>query len=168
MSVKIIFLDFDGVMNSAAWFKKNHEAIKASSGFTFRDAAELDPELVARVKRIVDETGASLVISSTWRILHTLEELLEILGLAGWTDAPIIDKTPRNRDMSGCRGDEVAAWLKRHPGVTKWVALDDDSDFLEGQMLVQTSWTDGIQESDVIKAINILGRKDEHSTATCT
>ena len=57
---KVIFLDIDGVLNTNNWYtQKGRNAIKDKYGYTF------DPKSVANLKRIVEETGADIVISSS-------------------------------------------------------------------------------------------------------
>ena len=53
--MKIIFLDIDGVCNCCDTKERFHGLIG------------VDPILVARIKEIVDATGAEIVLSSTWR-----------------------------------------------------------------------------------------------------
>ncbi|MGH7744562.1 MAG: HAD domain-containing protein [Candidatus Dormibacteria bacterium] len=153
--MKVLFLDFDGVLNSNVWFKANKDAILAQTTFLARDAAEIDPIALARVRRVVELTGAQIVVSSSWRIGNPIDRLREIIKEAGWPDAPIIGVTPWPRNTT-FRGDEVALWLKQHPKVTKFVCLDDDGDFHPDQSLVQTSWDDGIQECHVERMIELL------------
>jgi len=59
----LVFLDFDGVLNHAAWLEKLFlKGIDEwSPGMSF------DRECVARLNRIIDETGALVVVSSSWR-----------------------------------------------------------------------------------------------------
>ena len=61
---KILFLDFDGVLNT----ERHHEHCYENGivpvdkyGYAF------DPEAVANLKRIIDETGADIVVSSSWK-----------------------------------------------------------------------------------------------------
>jgi len=73
--MKLIFLDFDGVLNSNKYFKSlkrkkiPHEKILNS----------LSPEMVERLNKIIEATNAKIVISSTWRTMHTPEELKNFL-----------------------------------------------------------------------------------------
>ena len=75
--MKIIFVDFDGVLNSleshCAGFRDN------------RGLATLCPEHVARLNTIIDATGAVCVISSTWRRMHTQGQNIRFLVAAGFT-----------------------------------------------------------------------------------
>ena len=52
---KIIFLDIDGVLNSESYFKN-------------KIAGVIDPECVRRLNRIIKETDADIVISSSWKL----------------------------------------------------------------------------------------------------
>ena len=66
---KIIFLDFDGVI------------VTFETRFN-----DIDPECAKHLKRVVDETGAFIVISSTWRKHHDFIDLKEMLhnhGISG-------------------------------------------------------------------------------------
>ena len=56
--MKVIFLDIDGVLNSEEYYE------------SFPDGEfipPIDPVCVERLKRIVDRTGAKLILSSSWR-----------------------------------------------------------------------------------------------------
>jgi hypothetical protein len=155
----VVFLDFDGVMNSKMWFETHHEELK-DLPFLERASKELDPQLVARVKRIVDDADAEVVISSSWRILHSAEQLGDILTECGWFMPPIIGVTPRAipGPYSTERGVEVNMWLTEKKFRGAHVILDDGTDFLPGQPLVQTEWEIGITEEDVDRALKILRR----------
>jgi len=142
--MKVIFLDFDGVLNV---IPQGHDAF----GGIFH------PEFVENLSRIIDETGAKLVISSSWRHmgLERLHKMWEHRGYPG----EIIGITPdlyRHIDFEGerkmVRGDEIQAILDRQHEITNYVILDvfihikidildDDTDMLKSQRMnfVQTS-----------------------------
>lgn len=158
--MKIIFLDFDGVLNSADHFDRILGVIKKNPDYD--PIRQIDPEAVKRLSRIVEETGAKVVISSTWRYGHTLTELREILGKFGFT-GQIVGATPRHD--SRARGLEIDAWLServsREKLVECFIILDDDAD-MDPHMdrLVQTSWQSGLLDLHVEKAIEMLGKKE--------
>jgi hypothetical protein len=122
---KIIFLDLDGVLNV---YSQGHDEY----GSIFHQ------HLVDNLKRVIDETGAKIVISSTWRFggLQRMKDMWEFRGLPG----EVIDITPDCNDLfnEGSfewldqieRGHEVEYWLNEHPEVEQYVIFDDDNDFL--------------------------------------
>lgn len=150
-SIKVIFLDFDGVLC-------NHESI--AKGYGLRTSPEQDPygphaDCVTALNRIIERTGALIVVSSTWR--HSgaanMRGTLERWGVRG----TVVGITPR---LPGkVRGAEIAEWLEtytRYP-VESFVILDDDSDM--GQLrhrLVKTDNVIGLTEADAERAIEIL------------
>lgn len=167
--IKLIFLDFDGVLNSHDWQRLQYQKY---GSFLQRSMDELDPRAVARLNKIIEATGAKIVVSSTWRILHTRTELIGFLTAAGFK-GEIIGMTPRLSrspykvtDRAVCRGDEIQQWLDwekercvrdNSEPVESFVILDDDSDmdFLYHK-LVQTHFDTGLQDKHVIKAIEML------------
>jgi len=120
---KIILLDIDGVLNVD--FPSHDEY-----GRCFH------PNFVDNLKYIIDETGAKIVISSTWRFsgLVIMKEMWEKRNLPG----EVIDITPH---IDICkRGEEIEYWLKNNE-VDSYVIIDDDNDMLENQQqnFVKTS-----------------------------
>lgn len=165
--MKIIFLDIDGVLNSAETCKYYHEKYKAGGfGGFFKPDEECTEKnvlwgkpLVANLQRLVSETGASIVISSTWRKHYEVEKFKEMFSVYGWNDAPVIDRTVRLATYMAicnyCRGDEIEQWIKEN-SPKSYVILDDDSDMLPHQNFVQTDSAIGLTESDVRRSIELL------------
>ena len=160
----VIFLDIDGVLNSNDWYHKRQKLTTADETWSFlsRNLNEFDPIAVGRLQFIIHETNAKLVLSSSWRRLHSLDEISEFLGqISTWDNERwrelFIGATPCHHD--GFRGHEIDAWMEEHhASVRKFVIIDDDSDFTEKQkpFFVHTTWKDGLTDSDVHKAIAIL------------
>ena len=78
--MKVIFLDIDGVLNTGWWYTQmDKNTPKDKYGYAF------DPNSVANLKKIIDETGADIVISSSWKSfgLSELEEMWQDRGLPG-------------------------------------------------------------------------------------
>ena len=133
--MKVIFLDIDGVL-----------AIRSSLR---KGCWQLDPGGVGRLNRLVRETQAKIVVSSTWRIGRTLDQLKEVLAEQGVKIEPIIGVTPRTQ-MNGCRGDDIQRWLTDNPGVEVFVILDDDADMLHLlPSLVKTDMVSGLTDHHV-------------------
>jgi hypothetical protein len=135
---KVLFLDIDGVLNS-------HRTCYATGGFPhgFEDHQKprFDWVAVALIRRLCEGEDASIVLSSSWRIIHSVHDC------ANGLDLPIFDKTP---SLPGVRGEEIQDWLNRHPEVEQYAIVDDNSDMLASQMdhFVQTSHQDGLRYSD--------------------
>lgn len=163
MSKLIVFLDVDGVLNSEETCKKWHEKTgKGGYGGFFKEEEVCTDEnvkwgqdLVNNLKRIITETKAKIVISSTWRKFFSIDKFKEMFKVYGWSDAPVIDMTPKLN--SRYRGEEVVAWVKENP-IDNYVILDDDTDFLQFQIanFVNTNPNFGLTKEDAEKAIKIL------------
>ena len=160
--MKIVFLDFDGVLNSHAYIRTLDE--KARKG-----VVGLERAAVERLNRLLDHTGAHIVVSSTWRHNRTPEQLAELLHEAGFVyRSKVIGRTPRwlSKSPGGIyaadsRGHEIQAWLDGADdyGITvdAFVILDDDSDMAHlADRLVKTSFDDGLQDQHVEEAIRLL------------
>lgn len=147
--MKIIFLDFDGVLNSHQWIRANQHLPKIEPWLH----TTVDKEAVARVEEIARVTGAKVVVSSTWRLLNPLGKLKRILKDHGFT-GEVIDKTPH---LGTARGNEIAQWLNENGPVEAFVILDDDSDMVHlKHKLVQTTFDTGLQDCHVDLAIAML------------
>jgi hypothetical protein len=150
-AMKIIMLDFDGVLNSEKFVLDNKDLF-INQAFSMQQ--NLDKEAVARLNKIIELTGAKVVVSSTWRILNSIEKLQKILDNHGFT-GEIIGKT--GRAANGLRGNEIAAWLNENGPVEAFVIIDDDSDMVHlMHKLVQTNWKLGLQDEHVVKCVEIL------------
>jgi hypothetical protein len=160
--MKIIFLDIDGVLNSQILYE---------SGTREERGAMLYRKAIEQINRIVDETGAKIVISSSWR--HSgLEECNGKLLRFGLKEKAI-DVTPslyfaKNKydyNYSVPRGCEIKAWMEMNKGIlgdkiskVRYVILDDDSDMLYWQR-ENFFWCDsytGITPNIAYKVIRFL------------
>jgi len=139
--VKILFLDIDGVCNSA-----NYSRTRAKGGML-----DIDLTAAAIAKRIIAETNCSVVLSSSWRLDKHLREDVRA------SVCDFIDVTPDNRGRTD-RGCEVIAWMGQHPEVTVHAILDDDADFHKDQPLFRTSWETGITDEIADAVIKHLNR----------
>ena len=67
--MKVIFLDIDGVLNTEQTFIDIHNEWKV----TGNRRIEIDEFRVQFLKRIVEETNAKIVLSSSWKIFYKKE-----------------------------------------------------------------------------------------------
>lgn len=145
--MKVLFLDIDGVLNSrrscAAFGGYPHS-------FSKEDMGRFDHVAINLVRRICEETGCSIVLSSSWRLSNTAHEAANALDLS------IIDSTPV---LNRARGFEINAWLARHPEVTKYAIVDGIDAMLGGQQynFVQTDEECGLTLRNYLDLKCILG-----------
>jgi hypothetical protein len=160
--MKIIFLDFDGVLNSENWYRRRFNEIGTTDISGKYPLYEFDPLSIKELNRIVEQTGASVVVSSSWRVGNRIEDLQQMLDAVGFV-GNVIDTTPRfstkgidnNQNPTTYtipRGCEIEWWLKETGKfqrinwslemqleyleksiVKNYIILDDDSDMLYGQ-----------------------------------
>lgn len=136
---KIIFLDFDGVLN-----RFHCETI---------ELYRLEKDIVQIFVDTVKEVGAKIVISSSWRrrgkefIVNTLKkknafELLNYLHE---------DSICPEDNKGSFRGNEINLWLKNHQDENiKYLILDDESDFFEDQPRLQIIPDIGFSDIDAL------------------
>lgn len=156
--MKLIFLDVDGVLNNGNWAKDMEKA----GICVYRDAI-LHPDSLTFLRDLVYQTDARIVLSSSWRRCPPLrQELVKILKVYG---LEIMDDTPYT---GGIRGEDIARWLRQHPGNHTYVILDDDSDMLPKQkpFLVKTDFNTGFTHSCYLKALALLKGDADAQTRT--
>lgn len=145
--MKILFLDFDGVIT------------------TYESRWKIDESKVKLVNKIVLETDAKIVVTSSWKIGYRIvdefkKEIINKYNNQEWIK-PFVDNIYDLTDSKGeWRGDEIHRWLEDKE-VESYVIIDDDSDFREDQLFnfVQTDSYEGITEREVKLCINILNGK---------
>jgi hypothetical protein len=141
--MKVIFLDNDGVVClSTEWGGRKKKKLKYlkefPSGENIPAWVKMDnfnDKAVKVLNSILEQTDAEIVVSSDWKLYCTLEELQEMFVKYGVIKSPI-DVTPNidlkydknyytKEELAEYRVTEIKQWLKEHPEVTQWVAVDD-------------------------------------------
>ena len=142
--MKIVFLDFDGVLN-------NRESL--------RKGIHLLPEKVLLVGEICKRTKAKIVISSTWRMGTPIKVMKEMMWRAGLRFDCIIDYTSKGYD--GKRGEQIEQWLREN-NCDCHVVLDDEKFDMGDQVahLVQTTIETGLTQEHVEQAVAMLGEEN--------
>lgn len=157
MNRKIIFLDIDGVLNSSDF--NDYVRDEFSVDPAYEDI--LSVGAILTVRYIADQTGAAVVMSSSWREFPDAKwkatMWLNLCGVEVVDSTPILPG-PRQWDY---RNNEITAWLEKHPEVTNYVILDDQPMVYEQQMQRQvlTTMQKGLLREHADKAIEILNRE---------
>ena len=168
---KIIFLDFDGVLNT-----EHYQRLLSYQGKAWKDeyGALFDPEAVLQLRRIVEATNADIVIESSWKFygLEAMQEMWKERNLPG----KILDITPSsvsdswlmtaNLDdidpaLGHCKGMEIASWLSDNASKeARYVIIDDECVIMESQSphFLLADPYNGITAEIADKAISILHR----------
>ncbi len=160
LETKILFLDFDGVLNSKAWIKTPDKYLKSP----------IEPCKMNLLKRIISETNAKIVLTTSWREFwqfdkkHTnktgeyIDKIFERYGLSVFSKTPDISFFERDK--------EVDFWLKDHysQNVKSFCVLDDVEELFQNNLVIKkhlilTNPNEGISENDVSKAIKMLNKQ---------
>ncbi len=142
----VLFLDVDGVLNRVG-FRPT-----ANAGLS----SWIEPELAARLNRLVAASGAVVVMASSWREGRSLDVLRREL-VAASVDVPLIDTTPVLPGLP--RWAEIQAWLDtQQPPVARFVIVDDERDMgpLRDQH-VRISSLVGLDDDACARALAVLG-----------
>lgn len=142
--MNVIFLDFNGVLD------------------TYDNMDEINKDNLNRLKRIVQETNASVVISSSLknsfyylgRLSTKLKSIITDLNEAG---IKVIGFT----HSAETREEEILIYLANHPEIDNYCIIDDEFKWQElndhlVKLIPQREGGNGLRDEDVLQAINIL------------
>lgn len=161
--MKVIFLDFDGVLNSQGSFlyEHNRRKVHKEQGVSGPINETLCNVCTANFQFVLDQhKDAKIVLSTTWRTLYSLDWLKEKLASYHIDSSRVIDKTPKDRMNFNGRGNEISWWLKEHPEVTHYVVIDDNdwgiSEVHGEGRFVKTTWESGMTIAHAMELIEKL------------
>jgi hypothetical protein len=156
LTMNVIFLDFDGVVNIPSWYKTEGGKFKCCYNFP-RHGCVNSFQACQWVSEFCEKHNYKIVISSTWRS-DGLKKCIQYLRNGGLRSSiEVIDITPKFEFMP--RGDEITAWLEKHSDVKNYLIFDDDSDMTQHMdRLVQCDGVVGFTMNEFNQA-EILYRK---------
>lgn len=159
--MKVLFLDVDGVLNCTYTFQRRHQLSEPlSEAAMCWPLGHLDEQIIPLLNPIVERTDCKIVLSTSWRLHPRFAELGSWLEGKGFKyPNAIIDRTPSMPMMDNCRGEEVKAWLRKHPEVRQYVVLDDDCEDIipvHPKNYVATNGNEGLTNELVETVISIL------------
>jgi len=174
--LRVVFLDFDGVLNDEDWNasarKQPLDAIQQEFpnylGGMLEDLQFLDPSKVARLSGLVERADASIVLSTSWAWKEPVPYLASILYDRGLRSpervigAVVTEGIDADTYHRTTRAEAVLAWLKRVP-VKQWVAIDDeDMTRALGERFIRTDmYGGGLTDEHVSRALKLLGVDDD-------
>jgi len=142
--MKIIFLDFDGVINN--WHSFD----------------EIDPENIKYLLTIINSTNAKVVVTSSRKYIFQLDKKVKFKETSCYKyiqtllsyGIEIYGITPY---VNGKRELEINEYLKEHPEIEQFLILDDDSviESLKDHQVFLDLYK-GICEEHIEPSINIL------------
>lgn len=135
--MKIIFLDIDGVLNHELHYREMSQDNRFKK--VGLPLCNINNDTVEILNDLTDETGAKIVLSSTWRYGKTLDELKFMFKSFGIT-GDFIGKIPVIKLIlewwrPAPRGLEIQCWLDHYEPKERviYVIFDDDTDMLYQQ-----------------------------------
>lgn len=173
--MKIVFLDFDGVLNTSNYQRK----LQANGECGWDDYGHLfDPDAIRNLKRIIDAVpDVRIVVSSSWKA-EGLDQL-RLMWIERGLPGNIHDVTPdffnkqlltidlsdptniRKAEGIG-KGKEISVWIKRYGGQDcQYVILDDMAEFKEdmAEHHIHINTDVGITLNDADRVIKFLTQK---------
>lgn len=165
--MRVLFLDFDGVLNSKRWWDERPSKEQIADEFIYQNVGfaseqwvwalrSVDPAAVACVNAIVERSDARVCVSSSWRHMFALPKLEHLLRVRGFKHH-LIGATPdamyvRERGEKRVeRGEEIARWMELMNVQPDDIAiLDDDGDMAHlCDRLFQTQFDEGLRDYHV-------------------
>lgn len=176
---RLIFLDIDGVLNIP-----KYQIYRVETGLCNRGQETQEvfcPDAMMYLRKLIEETDAKIVISSSWRILRKdgdfgskfkdINKLNKYGHLSSWAtilknfltfkipESVIIGVTPVIGTANRKRGDEIRQYIQEYEGtIRSFIIIDDSSDMEEFTTthLVKCTWDDGFTEREYVLARQML------------
>ena len=151
--MNIIFLDIDGVIRThnsdLNWSRELNQPIPTPFKRLF------SKEAMENLNYLVTLTGAKVVITSTWRMYYTRDELQKLFRERGFVGQIISTTT-----VSDTRGEEIVQWLNEHR-IDNFVVIDDNIKDILNRIpdckVVKCNPLNGLDEQIFDKVLDILG-----------
>ena len=162
--MKVIFVDVDGVLNSDDFI----DSVKGKQ--------DIDIKTVLLLKRAIEETGAKIVMDTSFRYTQSFLKVQEMLLQNGimFDKTPFIDNE-RGKEIkeaiNGLPREDILQELEENKDIEDYILLDDvvfsdfDDELLSHLIKMDDTNTRGIgkglQEKDVEEIIRRFGRKKD-------
>ena len=155
---RILFLDFDGVINTPMWDEKE----RCFTSNMPHHGCVNNRVAVRWVSQFCRNFGFSVVVTSDWRLNDNWRQCL----LNGGFDpkVPILGKTDDlwSPKLTHCRSREIQKWLDEHDSVEMFIIVDDDDYFIAPEHkdnFVQTNNIEGFTLWSFNQCVDIFERE---------
>jgi hypothetical protein len=150
---QIVFLDVDGVL-----------VTRRSLESRTKHGMVVNSDCVSALNSITTETGAMIVLSSSWRFCGESEmrAILSMWGVEGkligiTPDLTRVPMVPGGLYVGVARRDEIKAWILAHGEEgDSYVIIDDDADANLENRLIRTVFELGLTDSGARRAVEML------------
>jgi hypothetical protein len=156
--LRIILLDIDGVLHSVKTSPNGIKPVHPGRHIPPEQIVGVDRSHMERLNRVIEATGALVVISSSWRNSHGMDETRDTFKRAGFAGT-ILTGTP---SMGHRRSGDIQTFFDDwgrddRPRIASYVILDDEEsmDHLTPRLIV-TDAMQGLSDMDADKAISML------------
>ena len=164
--MKVIFLDIDGVLNTSETFIERRKNYERTGVFNL----EIDEFRLEYLKRIIDITGAKIVLSSTWRhffkkendkVLPTILKGKKLYDMLMRYGIEIYDKIPTTM---GSREEQIQSWLLNRDDINNFVIIDDEPNMFK-ELLDKLIITSKVNNDEMLMNMDdCFGLCEEHIT----
>lgn len=154
MEKPIIFLDFDGVVETIYWGKNKDGTWSYNIHKLGREELN-NKQAIGWLNELYNKIPYDIVVSSTWRMGMSVDELQNLLRKSGFNhNIKVIGKTPVLYQQ---RGLEIQEWIDTAEFKGKFIIIDDDSDMCHLlPLLVRCDCQLGFTIYDYQKALRLL------------
>ena len=158
--MKVIFLDFDGVINNCGdiddyiFYPVNDKSNRIHS-------LPFSASNIVPLKMLFDflfKENIKIVLSTSWRQIISYKDLdiafKNFLGFSHMNEKIIINEIPViYESLEAIRGNEIKVFLENNPNISDYLIIDDNFDFLKTQKnhLILTNASIGFSEKDFQK-----------------
>lgn len=147
----VVFLDIDGVMNTPKFIRENRLRVGEYEFFKDPFFNSIDEEKILLLNRLVENSKAEVVISSTWR-RKGAKEINHVFKAKGFIG--IITHITTLREMD--RGLQILEFVNLHE-TTNYVVFDDEifpiKNHITEKHIIEVDREKGLTDLDIEKAL---------------
>ena len=154
MENPIVFLDFDGIVETIYW-EQDVDGSWLYNTHKYGHNELNNKQAIGWLNELYSKVHYDIVVSSTWRIGMTVKELQNLITKSGFNpEIKVIGMTPVLYQQ---RGLEIQQWIDDNNFTGKFIIIDDDSDMCHLlPVLVRCDCQLGFTIYDYQKALKLL------------